>query len=314
MTKGKICVLASGGDAPSMNACIEAIYLNATANNLQLYAAINGYEGLVDNKVVQVSSFMARGISGKSGCTFKCGRSKRFLEKDGFASAMATIKKYAFDAVIVLGGNGSFNGAGRLKSAGAHILFIPATIDNDVDYTKNSLGFASAVNCAVRLVDNLKATMETTSRDFIVQIMGRSCNQLTARVGTATLADVIDMNGQRHTPEQIADVFKKNRAMGKESNFAIIQEKIGGDQTKEMLGGVELTNQIRKFADDNNVCFTTLGYLQRGAEPSAYDRFLATLYGDSAVKCVLDKRFGVALSVSNDKVVYIDLPKAPIPS
>jgi 6-phosphofructokinase 1 len=310
----KICVLASGGDAPSMNACIEALYITAKQNGIEVWASINGFEGLVDDNVVLINDSNALEISGRSGCVFKCGRSKRTMEKQGFQSACATVKKHGFEAIVVLGGNGSFIGTGRFKAAGINTIFIPATIDNDAEYTQNSLGFSSAVECAVKLIDNLKATMDTTSRDFIVQLMGRSCNQLTARVGFATLADIVDMNGQRHTPQQIAEIFKKNRAAGKDYSFAIVQEKVGGDQTKEMIGGVELTNEIREYANNDRICFITLGYLQRGAEPSAHDRFLATLYGRAAVNCTLDKRFGVALSVVNDKVIFVDLPLSQIPN
>jgi len=309
----KIVLLASGGDAPGMNACIEAIYRNANAQGIQLYAALNGFDGLVDEKFVQISPYMVRGISTKSGCTFKCGRSKRVMEKIGFSAAIATIKKNKFDVLIVLGGNGSIIGAGRFRSAGINTLFIPATIDNDIEYTKHALGFSSACEGAVKMIDMLKATMGTTGRDHIVQLMGRSSNQLTNRVGTATFADVIDMNGARYTPEQVAKIFCDNRKAGRTSSFCITQERIGGEQIKEMMNGFDFTQKIRDAAKDQSICFSSLGYLQRGAEPSCYDRFLAALYGATAVDCIQKNQFGTCISAVNDAPVLVDLPYAPIP-
>jgi len=309
----KICVFACGGDAPGMNAFFEAVYLYGTAKGLEVFAAIDGFNGLIDNKVVRITAQNGTGISEKGGCVFKCGRSPRVMEHDGFMTAMANIRKNKFDTIVVAGGNGSLIGAGRFKSAGVNVVFVPATIDNDVSTTSNSLGFSSACESSVKMIDMLKDTMETSNRDHVVQLMGRSCNALAGTVGTATFADLVDMEGARYTPEQVADVFMRNRRAGKTSNMLIMQERKGKDFTDDILSGVSFVKKLCIACNDNNIRITTLGYLQRGAEPTCRDRYLAVMYARAAVESILARQFGVGVALVNEAIVYINIESAPIP-
>lgn len=297
-----------------MNACMEAIYLNAKTQGIEVYAGVGGFDGIIDANFVKMTEANATGISNQSGCVFKCGRSKRIMESAGFKSAVANMKKNGFDALVVLGGNGSAIGTGRFKSAGVNTVFVPSTIDNDVEYTRHSLGFSSACESAVKNIDELKATMRTNNRDFIVHIMGRSCNELALRVGTATFADIIDMNGNRHTPDQVAQIFAQNRKNGKQSNFMVMQELQGGDQMFELERSFELLKQIRHASGGQIIQLCPLGYLQRGAQPSCYDRFLGAIYGEAVVDCIQKSQYGVCISAVNDKIVLVEIPVAPIPS
>jgi 6-phosphofructokinase 1 len=309
----KICVLASGGDAPGMNACVEAIYRYGVENGMEMWAGINGYNGIINGVFTQMDIENATCISERSGCVFKCGRAANFLEHEGFKSAVNNIKKHKFDAVVILGGNGSTNGAGRLKNAGVNVIVIPATIDNDVDFTKHSLGFESACESATRAIDALRATMETSGRNFVVEIMGRHCNKLTERIALAVFPDIIDMEGQRHTTRQIAEVFNKNRAMGKNSNFMLMQERKGADYIQQSMDTIKFIADLINDAKDTSIRLASVGYLQRGAVPAYFDRFLGGLYGRAAVDCVLAEKFGIGLSMENYKVVYKNIELAPIP-
>jgi 6-phosphofructokinase 1 len=309
----KICVVASGGDCPAMNACVEAVYTYGKEKGFEVWAGINGYNGLIFNEFVKMTDQNALGISGRGGCVFKCGRASTFLSQPSFNNAVKNVKKAGFSAVIVLGGNGSTDGAGRLKNAGLPMIVIPATIDNDVDFTKNSLGFSSACESAVRQLDDIRATMETGMRDYAVVLMGRHCNEMTKRIGTATFAEVIDMEGDRHTPEQIAKIFKANRAAGKTCNMVLTQEKKSATHVTELREGADFVEALWNATGDKNIRMQTLGYLQRGAVPSCFDRFIAVLYGRASVDCVLANKLGVGLSVVNDQVEIIDLKLSPIP-
>jgi len=309
----KICVIASGGDGPGMNACAEAIFLAANANGMKVYAAVNGFDGLVEGAIMQLTRENCTGISCKSGCVFGCNRGPKMATHEGFKAAMATIKKYGFDCLVVMGGNGTLMGTGRFKNAGVNTLFIPGTIDNDVPGHKNSLGFASACESAVKLVDMLRATMETSERDHIVQLMGRNCNELALRVGEATFADIIDMEGARVTPDLVAKVFKANRAAGKRSNIMIMQERKGADVVSEKIEDAKFLEQVSQACGDPNIRMSVLGYLQRGADPTCFDRYLASQYGRAAVECVLSKTYGVGLYWDSGNVHTTNIPLSPIP-
>ncbi|MCL2228393.1 MAG: 6-phosphofructokinase [Firmicutes bacterium] len=313
MAKQKICVIASGGDAPGMNACMEAIFRFASPD-ISVYAGIDGFDGLIDGNFVQLTLENTRGISQRSGCEFRCGRSKRLMTKDGFAAAIKNYKKQGFTALVVIGGNGSFIGAGRCKNARVNTIFIPATIDNDVEYTMNCLGFSSACEDSVVQIDKFKETMETSRRDYVVKVMGRNCNRLAKHIGEASFADVIDMEGDRHTPKQIADIFVKNRAEGKESSFCVFQEKKAETQFAEIMEAATFVKQIGEAMGNDKIRLCTLGYMQRGARPSYHDRYLGTSYGARAVECIKEGNFGICLGFKDEGVFVTDLPLAPVPN
>jgi 6-phosphofructokinase 1 len=309
----KICILASGGDAPGMNACMEAVFFKGKELGYEVWVAVSGYDGLIKDEFVLMTAENSCGISQKSGCVFKCSRSARFVTTEGFAKALANFKKHDFEAMIVLGGNGSFYGMGRLKNAGLPVIGIPATIDNDVFFTKHNLGFSSACENAVQMIDILKETMETNDRDHIVQLMGRHCSELTNTVGTATFADIIDVEENRHTPEAVAEIFKKKRRYGKTSCFMIMQEKRYADPATEAIGGAEYLKHLWVASGDSNIRMNTLGHLQRGARPSCRDRYLGVVYGHAAVDCVINKHFGVGIGITNDQISYTEIELSPVP-
>jgi len=295
----QICVLASGGDAPGMNACLEGILVAAGEKRIQVFGAFGGYDGLIEKRIEKLD---IKNISHLTGSVLKCGRSEAFKTKEGTDRAVEVLKN--FDALIVMGGNGSLSGAGRLSKAGVRVIGIPATIDNDLPYTTHSLGFSSAVEECVRLIDNLRSTMRTNDMDHVVQLMGRGCSLLTQKVGFATFAEIVDINENRHTPEQVAKIFETNRAGGQKSNLMVMQEKVGGSSLDDVVESVNYLIELSQAMDTSRVRMTTLGHLQRGAAVSAHDRWLGCNYGRMAVELLSKGKHGVKLGLTQDKFMH----------
>lgn len=316
----KICVLASGGDAPGMNACVESVFHNATARGYTIYGAIAGYNGLVKDDIVFLTRdchpekkyAVATNIGHLSGCVLNCGRSEEFTTQAGFNKALAVIKKHRFDALVILGGNGSLNGAERLTKAGIPTIAIPATIDNDVAFTGNSLGFSSAMEECVRLIDNLSATMQTNDRDHIVQLMGRYCSDLAVMVGAATFATIVDTIDARHSPAEVAEIFKLSRSRGRTSNLMVMQEKKNIDVATEAMETASYLQELAQLTGETHVRMTTLGHLQRGAAPSGRDRWLASFYGERAVNSISANQFGVAIGMVRDYFISVPIEKVGV--
>ena len=296
-----------------MNACMEAIFLRGSELGYEVWVAVAGYDGLVKDNLLRLTVSNTVGISYKSGCVFKCLRSPSFQTRDGFNKALAVIKKHGLEALIVLGGNGSFKGMGCLKSAGIPVIGIPATVDNDVFYTKHNLGFSSACESAVQLIDTLKATFETNDRDHIVQLMGRHCCELSYTVGTATFADIIDMEGQRHSPANAAQLIANKRKAGKSSVYMLMQERKNVDAVAEAMDGANYLKDLWAATGNKDIRMNILGHLQRGARPSCRDRFLGVVYGQAAVDCIVKKKFGIGLGYMNDQVGFVDIEPIQIP-
>ncbi|MCL2587185.1 MAG: 6-phosphofructokinase [Firmicutes bacterium] len=298
----KILVIASGGDAPGMNACVESIWTHAQKFGWQVFGGA-GYTALIEGLWVPIDAALASGISHMTACVVGSSRSKAFGTPEGIAAAVANAKA-SFDAIVVLGGNGSLKGAWeKLERNGVNVIGIPATIDNDVFFTKNSLGFSSAVEEGARLVDNLNGTMRANERDHVIQIMGWHCDELTKAIGEATFADIIDVNENRHSPQQIAQILERNRTAGKGSSTVLIQEKVDKSKDRnfirEMHEGVDFWNQIAAFAGDD-IRGHILGHTLRGAAPSARDRWLGFHYGRVAVELIQVGKFGVGIGLVGD--------------
>ena len=292
-----------------MNACLEAIVNRAASHGFELWVAIMGYDGLVNGNLVPVTRANCSGISGRAGCVIKCGRSEAFTTDSGFAKAIETIKQNGFEGLIVIGGNGTFMGVERLRSAGISVIAIPATIDNDVFFTKHNLGFSSATENAVALIDMLKVTMETNERDHVVQLMGRHNADLAQKVGEASFADVIDTVNKRHSAAEVVQIFKELRNQGKESCLMIMQERKNIDAAHEAIESANFLTELIVAAQDKRIRMNTLGHLQRGAAPSAHDRWLAVNYGNMAVDFAAKKRYGVAIGLLHSEFKAVELSR-----
>jgi len=309
----KICIVASGGDAPGMNACVKSVYVHAKKMGFQVWGAKNGYDGLIGKEPVLLEDSMLHYVSGLSGCFLGCGRSAAFRTPEGTQAVADTLMRMGFSALVVLAGNGSTRGATRLwQTTGFPVIVIPATIDNDVPFSKHSLGFSSAIEECIRHIDNLKGTMHAKGRDHIVQLMGWGSTAIADTVGQAAFADIIDTVENRHTPEQIVAKFAELQSKGSRSNLMIMQERVDpnrktADVINETIEAARFLQQIHKIAGCEDIRMTTLGHLQRGAPPSCRDRWLAFHYGKLAVDCVKKSKGGVAITLAGGKFRVVNL-------
>jgi len=298
----KILMLASGGDAPGMNACMEAIFNYSMQQGFEVWVARMGYDGILDEKFEQATRDMCNGISHLAGCVYRCGRSTVFATPSGTRKAVEVIRKHNFDALVVMGGDGSLRGLERLRQSGVNVIGIPATVDNDCYYTNNALGFASAVEAIVQYVDRIKPTMQTNERSFMVQVMGKGCSDLALTSAVACFANFVDRSEKRYTAAQVSDLFTSQRAKGNTSCIGIVEEKRKDLET--FLEGIKIR------AHDNKVRLDQGYYYQRGAVPSFRDRWLAAHYGIKAVDLIKDGQFGVAIGMVFDEIIVTPLQEA----
>lgn len=301
--KKKVCILASGGDAPGMNACIEAFFNYASHLGWEVFVAQRGYDGLIHNDIVRATREQCNNISHITGCVYKCSRAPEFRTDEGKKKAAQNLKAHGFDALVVIGGNGSLAGLENfVKLTGVNAVGIPATVDNDCYYTNNALGFSSAIEGIVQYIDKIKPTMQTNDRSFMLEVMGKGCSELAINAGISGFANLIDRSENRLTPQQIGNFFNEQRKLGNKSCMAIIEEHRADADTTFL-------KEVQAVAG-KDIRFERGYYYQRGATPSARDRFLGAHYGVKAVDVIAQGTFGVALGMINGEVRVFSLAEA----
>ncbi|OJU26507.1 MAG: 6-phosphofructokinase [Sphingobacteriales bacterium 41-5] len=301
----RIGVLTSGGDAPGMNAAIRAVVKTAWSFGLDAYGITRGYSGMIDN---DISKFDKRGVSNiiqRGGTILKTARSKEFQTPEGRKKAHDNLKKHNIDALVVIGGDGSFRGAQAFSNEfDIPCIGIPGTIDKDMAGTDSTIGFDTAVNTAVGAIDKIRDTMEAHERLFVVEVMGRDAGYIAINSGISTGAESILI------PEKKADLIKlvnnlsQKEAKQKHVNLIVVTE---GDE----YGGAEgIKNYLKLTLPGADIKMCILGHIQRGGSPSAVDRLLATRMGYHAIKCLLEGKYNVMVGVINDKVKFTPLNEA----
>lgn len=287
----KILVLTSGGDSSGMNAYIKALAKLCKQNDVKLFASLYGYKGLVQDMVVPLFYDNLADIENLGGSVIKTSRCPEFVEEEGFNKALATIKKHKIDCVVVVGGNGSFNGANRLCQNGVNVLAIPGTIDNDLEYTDKTLGYDTACQNALDDIIKIKQTMQASDRGAIVQVMGRHCPDIAlhcAILANANLAVTKPMSNQQIL-QKVANII----ASGNPSPVVVVQENILDVNQLALFLQTNLGKEFRA---------STLGYVQRGGEPTANDKLLAIQLACSTIKKVLGNVFGYAIGYKDGAV------------
>lgn len=298
----RLGIICSGGDSQGMNACVKTIVNICETHKILPIAIRRGYQGLIENDMMFLNGEMVQNIENLGGCYIKVSRSKDFLTQSGIKTAVNNLIKNQIDAVVVIGGEGSFKGAQNLKKHGINVICVPATVDNDLFYTDFCLGFDTAVNNAVKAIDNVKQTMEANNRTLIVETMGRECGAIALNTALATTANSLAMRETRTDIKDIVNDVKYALSIGVESPLVVMVEnmKYSIDDVKSTL---EKTLKIE--------CRTcVLGYIQRGGAPSVTDRNLAIKYGITAVELAIQNKFGVAIGVRNNEIIAVELEKA----
>ena len=298
----KIAIVTSGGDAPGMNAAIRAITRVASSNGLKVLGFERGWEGLMSNNSRPLTPRSVGGILELGGSILYTIRSPRFEEEIGMRKAAETLAANKVDGLVVIGGDGSFSGALDLaKNVDTLIVGVPASIDNDVFGTDETIGFDTSVNTAVTEIDKIRDTAISHERIFIIEVMGRTRGFLALTAGITAGAEVILVPEIAVQPEEVFHTLEQNHAKGKKSGIIVAAEGIG--DTRKLAK--EITQKI-----GSEVRLTVLGYVQRGGSPTARSRLLACLFGKSAVDILMQERGNRVVGLQRGEITTISLEES----
>jgi 6-phosphofructokinase 1 len=301
----KIGVFTSGGDAPGMNAAIRAVTRAALANKLKVVGIRRGYQGMIEGDFIPLKTSDVGGILHLGGTILKTARSEEFRTSEGRRKAYEQLKKAEIDAVVVIGGDGSFTGA-LVMSQEYDISFvgIPGTIDNDMYGTDYTIGYETALNTVVEAVDKIRDTARSHGRIFFVEVMGREAGLLALTSGIACGAEVILIPESMEQNDELNRFLMKGYKSKESSGIVIVAE---GDQCG---GAMCKAEEVRKAHPDLDVRVSILGHIQRGGNPTAKDRLNATRMGVAAVDALLDDQQSVMIGIANEKIVLVPFNKA----
>ena len=300
----KLGVLTSGGDAPGMNAALRAVTRTALYYNIDVTGILNGYQGIIMGQFEQLQSYQVGAILQRGGTILKSARSEAFRTESGRKKAYKNLESAGVDAVVVIGGDGTFKGA-REFTAEYDIPFvgIPGTIDNDLYGTDYTIGYDTALNTIVEAVDKIRDTASSHNRLFFIEVMGRDAGFLALRGGIATGAEAILI------PEIDSDTINLREHLAKEykrkklTNIILVAE---GDETG---GAFNIAEQVKHDFKEFDIRVTVLGHLQRGGSPSAFDRVIASQMGVAAVEALMDDQKSVMVGMMNREIVHIPFNK-----
>ncbi len=305
MTKKKniqnIAVLCSGGDSPGMNCAIRAVVRAGIGDGLSLFGITRGYAGLLEGNIKEMNASSVGNIMQRGGTILQTSRCFEFFEPETRKEAANILKRKKIDALVVIGGNGSFNGAYKLwEEHKIPVVGIPGTIDNDISNTDYTIGFDTAVQTAVDAVDKIRDTAHSHARTFIVEVMGRQSPAIAMHVGVCTGAENLILPTEKINYDEIMGDIQRGLERGKNSSVLIVAEG-------ESPGlSYEIQKTLReKYQHRAHVCI--LGHTQRGGKPTAIDRFIASRMGYISVKAILEGNFPIATCYKKGEVIPLAL-------
>lgn len=290
-----IGVITSGGDAPGMNAAIRAVVREALSRGVRTVGFFNGYEGIIDNLSLEMTSRTVGGIINRGGTILHTARSKRFRTPEGRLAALKTLRTLGIDGLVVIGGDGSLTGASvLLEEHGFPVTGVPGSIDNDIPGTDFSIGFDTAVNTAVEAIDRIRDTATSHDRVFVIEVMGRHNGFIAVEAGLAAGAEAVLIPEVPYNLLQVCDHMREQYTRGKKSSIIVVAE------------GAARAADISDFIQRNTgfeVRYLVLGHMQRGGNPTAFDRVLALRLGAHAVNLLLDGKVGEMAGVDGGRLV-----------
>jgi 6-phosphofructokinase 1 len=296
-----IGVLTSGGDSPGMNCAIRSVVRTALGKGLKVYGIKRGYLGLLEGSFIEMNASSVGNIIQHGGTILQTSRCPDFHKPETRTEAFHLLKRKKIDALVVIGGNGSYNGAHLLyKEHGLPVVCLPGTIDNDVEGTDYSIGFDTAVQTAVEAVDKIRDTAHSHARTFIVEVMGRRSPAIALHVGVCTGAENIVFPSDNLDIQQISNDIQRGLKRGKSSSIIICAEGEEPGLSYKIQQGLLKDNGI-----DAHVCI--LGHIQRGGNPSSIDRFLASRMGYVAVEALINGKYPIASSYVKGEVIPVNL-------
>lgn len=296
-----IGVLTSGGDAPGMNAAVRAVTRAALNKGIKVYGIRRGYNGLIHDDVFEMNLRSVSDIIHRGGTVLYTARSPEFKTEEGMQKAIATCKKYGIDGCVVIGGDGSYRGARDLSLHGIPCVGLPGTIDNDIACTDETIGFDTAMNTAVEMIDKLRDTAQSHERCSVCEVMGRNAGDIALHTGIAVGATAILVPEVEMSFDQILAKIEEGEKTGKEHFIIVVAEGVG--HVDELAKKIEEKTGIETRA-------TVLGHVQRGGNASLRDRVLASMMGHKAVDLLSQGIGNRVVAINNSKIVDYDIYEA----
>ena len=298
-------VFTSGGDAPGMNAAVRAVTRAAISNGIKVKAIYRGYKGLIDDEIKEFATQDVSDIIQRGGTIIKSARCEEFKTPEGRKKAYDNLVKEGIDALVAIGGDGTFTGARMFaQEYNVPIIGIPGTIDNDLWGTDTTIGYDTALNTIMHCVDILRDTASSHERVFLVEVMGRDAGFLTLNAAIAAGAEAAIIPERATIMDQIEAAIGQGRRKSKNSSIVLVQEHaIEG-------GATAVANLIAQAHPEYSPRVTILGHLQRGGSPTADDRILASRMGIAAIQALLEEQRSIMVGIQNDEIVYVPLIKA----
>jgi len=302
----KIGVMTSGGDAPGMNAAIRAVVRSCFYYNIDCVGVYRGYQGLIEGDFETLSSRNVSNIINRGGTILKSARSKEFRTKEGREKAYNHVKKANIDALVLIGGDGTFTGGMIFnKEFNFPCIGIPGTIDNDIFGTNYTIGYDTALNTVVEVIDKIRDTASSHNRLFFVEVMGRDAGFIALNAGVGAGAEEILIPEEDLGLDRLLESLKRSKRSGKSSSIVVVSE---GDKIGKNV--FELANYVEENLPKYEVRVSVLGHMQRGGSPSCFDRVLASRLGVKAVELLLDGQTNLMVGVINNKIETTTLDKA----
>jgi 6-phosphofructokinase 1 len=298
----RIAVLTTGGDCPGLNAAIRAVVRTGIYYKIDVMGVRRGYQGLIDNDFISMPAESVSNILQRGGTILKTARSEKFKTDAGQKAAYENIKRNGIDALVVIGGDGSFRGMHQFtKQYPVRVIGIPKTIDNDIYGTDFSIGYDTAVNTVIQAVDKIRDTAASHDRLFFIEVMGREAGMIALTSGIAVGAEAILIPETKTKMEQLINILERGWKRKKASMIVIVAE---GDDAG---GAYAIAKEVKKKFNEYDTRVSVLGHMQRGGSPTATDRLLAGRLGVAAVEALIDGRKDDMVGIVNNKVVFTPL-------
>ena len=302
----RIAVLTSGGDAPGMNAAVRAVVRTSVFHSIECFAVYKGFQGLINNEIKLINARGVNNIINRGGTVLKSARCMEFKSKDGRLKAFNNLKAKKIDALIIIGGDGSFTGGMIFESEFKFpVVGIPGTIDNDIFGTSHAIGYDTALNTVVDAIDKIRDTAISHNRLFFVEVMGRDAGHIALNTGIGAGAEEILIPEENMGIQRLLQSLKNSEKSGKSSSIVVVAE---GDKTGENV--FELASYVEKNMPHYEVKVSVLGHMQRGGKPSCFDRVLASRMGVFAVETLLLGKSNLMVGIDHDKLILSPLKTA----
>ncbi|GIP43368.1 ATP-dependent 6-phosphofructokinase [Paenibacillus sp. J45TS6] len=295
----KIAVLTSGGDSQGMNAAVRAVVRSGLYYGLEVFGIQRGYQGLLNNDIRQMDLRSVGDIIQRGGTVLQSARCKEFMTPEGQQKGADILREHGIDGLVVIGGDGSYQGANKLSKLGINTMALPGTIDNDISYTDYTIGFDTATSIVVDAINKLRDTMSSHERSSIVEVMGRHCGDIALHAGLASGAETILVPEVPFDMDEVANRMRSNFEHGKRHSIIVVAEGVGK--------GEDVAKEIMERCPAYEPRVTVLGHIQRGGTPTPFDRNLASRLGDFAVRKLIEGESDKACGIINNQLTLTDI-------